>query len=529
MPNAPIVNIVDQDFSFQNLGALVGISGFIGTFERGPIGVLSGVITSSDELRKKYGGYVTGNDDYLLASRILDRGGKLRILNVRHYTDVSDPATLTAVKAGKQNIKVTQGGSDVNIAELTPKYAGLNYNNLKVVVKAPSNGLASQGFFDLTMYIAGAETYTTENYPNLHIEGKPTALNAKWLDEVRKRSDLVDVNYLDTSAITNPTLQPKQETLSFSGGTNGGAVVATDFIGAKAGKTGFYALDGFNDMYDFAAPNVSDVSVHIAGANYAEQRQDIEYLGHLDYSGGVAGLIAARASVTVNSKYYSLFSGGIEIVHPLTGETVIISEVADVMGIGIYVANKFGPWVAMNNYVKGFVPNATGVGLNLGYDDLNLLANRQINMMVLSDNEQSVKVVHLNGNFSGQSAFSKNSWRNIVRLLIYFKKSVKPGIHKYISEPNEFTTWKLIYNENKPFMQSLESNRAVYKDGWAWQGDQYATRLQDLQINNIDDVNAGKYLIKVSLNPITAINEITIYLAVNSVTGTLEIMDPDLT
>src|SRR5690606_27816686 len=175
MPRASRVRIIDEDFSYQPLGAMAGISGYVGTFERGPVGTVSPVITSALELRRIYGGYVEGNNDYLLAERILNRGGSLRVLNIRHYTDVSDPNTLTATKAASQ-IMLDEAGTE--LAKITPKYAGAAYNNLRVRIADPSNGLTTQGFFDLIIYIEGDESYSTETYHNLQITGKPTAVNA---------------------------------------------------------------------------------------------------------------------------------------------------------------------------------------------------------------------------------------------------------------------------------------------------------------------------------------------------------------
>lgn len=505
MPNASRVRLIDEDFSYQALGAMTGVSGYIGTFERGPIGTVSEVITSAVELRRRYGGFGTNNLDYLLAERILNRGGNLRILNLRHYSDPTDPSTLTAVKGGSQSILGPAPDSDV-ILTITPKYAGAAYNNLRAVVADASNGLTTQGYFDLTLFLEGDEFYTTETYTNLRVEQ-----GTGWADEIMGRSILVDISYGSDNPATG--IVPEKTTLTWaaSTGANGGAVVPTDIIGNSAAKTGFYAFDGITDIYELAAPNISSTAVHTAGATYAQSRQDVEYLAHLDYSGGVNGIISARAAITVDSKYYSVYSGGIKILHPITGQQIEVSEVADVMGISQYVANEQFPWIATDNYTKGFIPNAVGVGLNLSYDDLNLLAQRQVNMVVAERG-----LIYLKGNYSGQFSFSKASWRNVVKLIIYTKKSIKPMVERYLGEPNEFTTWKQIYNEVKPFLQDLEANRAVYPDGWDWQGDQYATKLSELQINNVTDLDAGKYRVRLSLNPIPGINEIDIYIAINS-------------
>lgn len=529
--NASRVVIRDEDFSYQALGALTGISGFIGTFRRGPIADPSVLITSALQLRKIYGGPIPGNDDYLLAERVLNRGGKLRIVNVRHYTDPTDPDTLDADFADTVNVvgpdPVTPGDPAVTLFNLDPKYPGADYNNLKAVISAPSNGQDTLGYFNLTLFIQGDEFYTTEEYINLKLpSGRPGVTDQNFLSEVLANSELVTPSYVDLSGIAGTTqLVPTMGTLSFTNGTDGGAVVPTDIVGNKAAGTGIYALDGYSDMYDFAAPSVTDPVVHIAGANYAQERGEIEYLAHLDHNiKSPTGLISARAAITVDSKYYSVFSGGVQILDPQTGEVRAISEVADVMGIGAYVDENFRPWFAHSNYVRGFIPNAVGVNYNLGsagaYPQLNQLANRQINMVVAAHG-----VVYLKGNYSGQFGNSKASFRNVVRLLIYIKKSLKPILEKYLDEPNDFVTFRTIYNEVKPFLQSLKDGRATHTVP-NWQGDQDATKMSELKINTPADIDAGKYRILLTINPIVGINEIVLTIGISS--SGIEFEDPNI-
>lgn len=521
--DASRVIIKDSDFSYQALGALTGVSGFIGTFERGPISDPSILITSAIQLRQLYGGYISGDDSLLLAERILNRGGKLRITNIRHYTDPSDPNTLTAAKA---STVMLQNGIN-NVVGLQPLYPGAKYNDLRAVVSAPSNGQGTLGFFNLTLYILGDEFYTTETYTNLQAPNtRPNATSQNWMAAVQANSQLVKPIYQDLSGIAGTTyLTPDNDTKVFTGGTNGTATVPADYIGNQAAGTGLYAFDGYSDLYDFAAPTLTDATFHIAAANYASNRGDIEYLANLGHTlTTTSALISARAAITVNSKYYSTFGGGIKITDPITGAEKVISQTADILGIGAFVDTNYDPWYSQDGYTRGFIPNAIGVGYNLGssgaYASLNQLANRQINMVVADKG-----LVYLKGNFSGQFANSKASFRNVVRLIIYIKKTLAPMLERYLGEPNDFTTFRYIYNEVKPFLQSLYNGRAVYTVP-VWQGDQDATKISDLQINTPADLDAGKYRILLSINPIPAINQITLEIALNAA-GSVEFTDPN--
>lgn len=523
--NASRVVITDANFSYQALGALTGISGFIGNFERGPINDPSILITSAMQLRKLYGGYVSGNDDLLMAERILNRGGKLRIVNIKHYDDPSDPDTLDATKAGNVNITLTGGGGGTLVA-LAPRYAGAKYNSMRAVVSDPSNGQAAAGYFNLTIFIVGDEFYTTETYTNLiGPSDRPGAGDQSWLSIVEANSLLVKPVYQNLSTIAPGPMVPTKSTLSFTGGSDGDPVVPADYIGNQAGGTGLYSLDGYGDMYDFAAPSVTQAAFHNAAASYAQSRGDIEYVGNLGHTlTTAAGLISARDAVTVNSKYYSLSGGGIKILDPLTGAEKIIPQTADILGIGAYVDTNFRPWYSQDNFVKGFIPNAIGVNYNLGspgaYPTLNQLANRQINMVVADKG-----LIYLKGNFSGEFATSKASFRNVVRLLIYIKKTLRPMLERYLGEPNDFTTFRLIYNEVKPFLTSLYDNRATYTVP-VWQGDQDATTMADLKINLPADLDAGKYRVLLSINPIPGLNELLLEIGINS--SGIEFTDPNL-
>lgn len=304
MTNASRILLQDVDNSYVTQGIASGISGFVGRFSRGPINDASMIITNPTMLRKIFGSKDSGTGDLLLADRALANGGSLRIVNVGHYTDVTDPSTLAAIKAGAVTV-TNSDGTPVGLFKLVPKYPGIEYNKMRVKLTPVS----ATGTFSMEIYIEGEEYYTLEQYSGLRV-GRSAAVDASFLKEVAEASLLVNVEYMDTSALaTDSARLPKAETLSFTGGSNGAAVVASDYVGSNAGKTGFYALSPYTDMSDFGAPAITDTEVNIGGATYAESRKDIEFLAALPNSlATVTALVAARRLITVNSKYYSVWA-----------------------------------------------------------------------------------------------------------------------------------------------------------------------------------------------------------------------------
>jgi hypothetical protein len=85
--------------------------GLVGLAERGPIGIPTR-ISSADEFRKIFGGYVSGMElAFMMDLFWLNANGRGEVFIVRtaHYTDVTDATTLTAAKATDESPDVGPG------------------------------------------------------------------------------------------------------------------------------------------------------------------------------------------------------------------------------------------------------------------------------------------------------------------------------------------------------------------------------------------------------------------------------------
>jgi len=99
MPNTPQVNFnVSNQITLPNTPTK-GVVFVEGITVMGPVNDPKDIITSWSQFKKIFGGYHPTSDFPLLCQYMLDKGVKLRVNRVAHYTDITSAATLTAVKA----------------------------------------------------------------------------------------------------------------------------------------------------------------------------------------------------------------------------------------------------------------------------------------------------------------------------------------------------------------------------------------------------------------------------------------------
>lgn len=597
--------VIDQSFSPDN--GLQGISGYMGIFKRGPIGKTDDVFSSWSAFRKLYGGLIASSDDPLQVKRLIERGGKVRVCGIRHFTDISDQTSTDATKAtplpvlfyvlsaelvagqavtfnlnaitltqafttdsettlrllaaqiiaqfspqidsvyvlGGDQFQVTllTGSPDVGttgssaptvetgtitgfhgddgseLFQLTPKYPGADYNSLRVSVLPGSNG--QDNYFDLKIELLSEPDYVPEFYPNLTIPGNPNVAASNYLSDIVKGSQLMDVTYLDLSGLTAPII-PIAITERYATGTDGTTPDITDYIGDSSGKNGLHAFDPVTDIYALGAGSTDD-ALAVAGAAYAAQRKDLQFFHHFDNAlVSASQIVSDKMNLNIDTPYIEFWCGGLVVLDPLTNVKKNITAIGDILGASAtssVISENTGPYRSFAGTQRGLIFNAFGVVNNFGsandLTNLNLLSNRQINAVVNVDGQ-----IALSGNFSGQLATSHLSFNNVIRLIIYMQRVLRPLLKPFIEEPNDIPTWKTIYLTAHPFMESLKSpKRAIYN--YAWQGDQFAPNLQTLLVNNATDVGLGKYRVDVYVQDIVSLQEFNVNIIITDASVTL--------
>ena len=422
-------------------------------------------------------------------------GATLNITAVNVTGGTSQPVdTITTVSS------ITDS-NNVQLFELKPKYHGADYNNFIVTITQGSNG--QPGYFNINLKHK-IEPTIQENYVNLKIEGNPNASTSTYLDKVISQSKYLDVIYHDLSS-TNGQLTPLPLSFQFSGGSDGTAPTDSDYIGDSTARNGFFAFDVYDDSYQLSTLDNNHATVQVSGAAYAKNRGDLVYFPFLDEL-DKPGLITKRTTLGDN-KYQYIFGGFTPINDPITNQVKEINPVGDIFALISATDRNYGEWYSFAGPNRGIIDGVLGVNPNFGapasWKDLDDLANRQINM-VINKNGSTM----LWGNFSGQYKNDQERFLSILRLIMFLKKSLRPTLESFLEEPNDIPTWKRIYYTVKPFLDSLVTKRALYS--YQWQGDQNATSMDKLQINNPTDVGEGKYKVNLVIKAIASIQEINV-------------------
>lgn len=449
------------------------------------------------KLKTSLAGFIS--DAYALSGTVLVLVPKTTALTPTSTVTGGTPPTATVTSQSSFKVATTDAFS------LTPKWPGKDYNDIIQSVENASNGNAN--YFDL-VFTHTTDPSASERWPNLRIVGNPTALTSNYLESVVRGSQLFNVTYNNLSALTGQ-LRPGNIKLKLGTGTDGTVPTDTDYIGDSAGKTGFYAFDGVDDITLLGVADKENAAVHIAGAAYADARKDLVYVGHLSNNLTTENALAAeRDSYAIDTTYAAFTAGGLIIVDSFTNQNRGISELGDYFGVSAVSDNKYGPWYSVANDTRGAITDVMGIVNNFGYQGnvtgLDLLANRQI-MLAVNKNKKNKFI----GNYTATLDNSQLSYLSIRKLLIYIKKSLGPTLEQFLEDPNDFTTWLSMYQTAKPFLDGLQTKRAlVNPNGYEWQGDQFATSMENLVINDPDDVDDGKYKVRLLIKAINAIREI---------------------
>lgn len=497
MPDAAKVQFNVKNFTPGVSTPAPGIFYVIGITKRGPVEqptIGASLINSWPQFERTFGGLMDTSDFPYLCKRAITRGARLRVCRV-------DAAATPGVKATAKSI-ANADGTPVNLFTVQPKYKGADYNNFTVEIKAASNGQSNAWNMEL---VHANETGLNEVYENIPAFIADIADNQTCLDEVKSMSANFDFTYTDASSAT--LLIPAVAAASaFTGGVDPAGLVAADYSGAMS------TFDGVDDGVVMAVPEQDDDAINAAGVTYAAARGDIVFFAHLPNSLTTAAtLVTERTTVASNSKYGAFFGGGIKVREERTLVEKSMSEMGDVLGVAAHVYNQYGQWYSIAGQTKGDVPDAIGVVNNFGtpasFTDLNTLANAQINMMVQKNN-----IVQVSGNFSAQYENNQEKFLNVVMLVLFMKATIKPILESYLEEPNDPITFQKIYYHLKPFLDRLASPalRALYK--YEYYGDQEASTIDDLQVNDPVDVQNGKYKIDLKIWPIPSLQELTFNL-----------------
>ena len=544
MSNSPRVKFNLVNNNVEKTTPTQGISVVLARTTKGPQNDPSELINSVAKFNKIFGSEIVPDGSISNIEKALAGGSTLRIIRVQ-----GSDATAGMVGTKEKNVILFSVGSTKVGFNLQTKYKGdvigsgstysfqaaqsgdnivykvvdadgstvldsgtlltfkakSDHNNLIIDYQALNNFFQSNPYFEPVMGTLTGVTFTS-------VEGM-----LDWLESLDGTSSSLTVQF--NGAALTPTYQAISGTLG-----NAGTVPTIDDW-----KAALEYVKDVQDAYQVIASHVhqhlssSDVTTfHNAVKLMADELQEwvyyIEVPKENDNVAKIQAWMKTAMSAIGNSKFVAYFGGGIKYYNA-RGTLKDCDVLGTILGLGDASAVNYGPYRSFAGMNRGLIPDGVGpVCPNYGapsrYDELNELANSYVNMIVVKDTRSAGKTTMLWHSFTSQVKQDSFRFLNIVRLVLYMKKTIRPIMESYIEEPNIWGTWKRIYLEVKPFLDNLVTDNAITDPQWI--GDQDATSWDELQLNNEADCRQGKYHVQCVFKDVATMQDITIDLIIDS-------------
>lgn len=417
------------------------------------------------------------------AVRALRKGAILIVNPLHKFTSGSTVGT-------KASVEIVVGAESLIV---TAKEVGAGYNGIVVKTSSPRSRKAD--VVDLTIQKGTEFEEVVRDIPVSFTATDVIAINKKLLNVSLSISDTLTL----TNALTGTLV---------SGAKDASALLPADIIAAL--NAAFEDFD-FGDIFHIVNLFYADVEVDAAFVALAEANKLSAHLP-LPLNVSAADAIAQREGTgsfshqPINSMFAEYWIGQIE-ARSIQDPTQIIdlSVMADVMA-AITKKDAIGQWLSASAAEFGRLDGDVLNARKFTNSELDQLYDAGINFV----SRISGLGVKLNGNNSLWGDKSQlASKRHIGDLTIYNLRWTERLGNKYISKPSDIPTFREIHREALATINDLIARSAITED-YVWMGDQEATTLDDLVLNDKVKVQLGEYKIEFYVTPIGSLEQIGI-------------------
>jgi len=421
---------------------------------------------------------------------------------VAHYTDIADASTLTGVRATSSTL-------------FRAKNLGTWGNGLTVTTT--TNALDSAKL-DIKIALAGYASFTQT------ITGITAVLTADDIARFNASSYFVDIIAAAATELDTDT------SYTFSSGTATGSFANSDFIGNASTGTGLYAFDQITDAWYIAVPEKAVNAIDLATVAYADARGDMRPILRTPVGLTKSGVLAYRnatgsySGTAVNSWRAMMFTGGLKVQHPTTNATIDITEIADVIARISVKDNVGNPWDAFSGSTNGKIPNTIGVVVNYGSpaleSDAAVIIASGVNPVI---NHPTFRTVIWGNRSMSLDTAKMLFYAHVGDIVMHLQRFIKPIAGAALFSPNDVETWKGLYNAIMPELENLISQRAIRK--YEYYGDQFVDKYEDVSVNNIADLDEGKYVAIIRIYPTSKLEYLDVKLDIINGAVSLEVQN----
>jgi hypothetical protein len=471
-----------------------GVCAVIGYTKKGEIGVPK-FISSPQSFIDNFGGVETDGDFAHLCLIALEEGAKLLVSRLCKYTVSSGLWSQTGAKA---TANIIANGQTVSSVTTSATSQGVHGNNVSVKVRSAISRIT--GLVDINVYSGVINEWAYD------------------VNSILTDSDVANLNAIFSLVdFSQPTATPLSETptIQLTGGVDSEKPTSVDYVGNRTAKTGIFSFDDSTGFEYIAAFGIAQNAVDIALSNYVTERGDCQAILHTTVGINAANILAYRYA---QAPYTGLMVDNWR-VRATTGGTKVASKVvstvtATVSESPFYVAalcrkNATGRvWTSVGAPQYSYIPRALGVSQNFMAIGRKAEGDLVVGAGIVPIVQESNGRVRIFGDSTLQQGrgFLKNA--NVADTIAFITNGVREIYNKYLFEPNNIPTWRLMHNEVRNFMKPIVDGGGIH--AYRYNGDQEKNSFAELTVNNIADVNVGKYKVNIEVFPTTVMQHISI-------------------
>ena len=489
-------------------GVGTSTAGFIGLAERGPVGGIPQLVTSTAEFKRMYGGYLSENafGDYRFLAYAVDQffinGGsrafivrvapsdgacaegsnKVLKITAKNPGTWGDDIRINAAPASKAKTQILEiletdagkryivkNGAGFNAGDIVAFNDGetVSYNK---VLKNQGNILTLETELDdscIDKELLPTKVLTTcefsldvrygdnvEVYDNLSFNIDA----ANFVEKKLAKSDLITASYTGEAGdkaqapfemIAGP--DKAVATLVLTGGKDGSvdSITAADFIGEDHGaglRTGIQSFLDNDSVAIIAAPGITDPNVQLTLVAQCENLGSrFAVLDMPRDARKVEELIAHRD--IFDSQYAALYHPWLTVFDPLDKKNIAVPPSGSVLGIFARTDTTRGVHKApANEVVRGCV----GLDNQFNKGEQDILNPKGINL-IRAFPGQGIRV------WGARTVSSDPSWRyvNVRRLFIFIEESIRANTNWAVFEPNDEVLWTRVQRTISVFLEGL--------------------------------------------------------------------------
>lgn len=425
-------------------GVPTSTAALIGITEKGPIGKAE-LVTSWTDFVQKFGSFISNGWVAYAAYGLFKnkRGARVYVVRTAHYTDLSDPATLTAKKASV-TLK-DRASSPVDTLEVFALNEGTWGNRLKVTI---SDAASDEKFKLEVLETVNGQDIVREIWNDLTMDESSTDyVEAR----INGKSQYIFVNDLESASEAPANMPAVVENAALTDGDDGlVGLTDMDYIGSPAGRNGLYALDVIDDSLLIAIPGVTTSAVQHAALEYAAGRGDCFVI--LDPPMGNTPdevITYVRITAGFNSNYGAFYYPNVKILDPMSNKEKVVPPSGFIIGAYARTDGNKGVWKVAAGIEDGQLAGVIGLETDLVNDKgiRDILYPARINPIAFI-RSYGIRVYGAR-TLDGSGAFP---YINERRTFIFCEKSIDEGTQFAEFENNEPGLWQRLTRTINAFL-----------------------------------------------------------------------------